>query len=119
MSIYEGQPNPNQRFFEFVRVKDTIAITNPGDVKVNHKTLAKNNGLLEEVERLIKENPDEADGGSGIFARLSEKFTITLKDRSHTLDIPTSNEARQRTIELFRKKTPGWEVRSVGRILKK
>jgi len=117
MPIFKGETDL-AGFRKFLRIKDTIVIANPEDIKVDHESLAEKDGLSEELRKMINENPDEVDAGTAIFAESPCKNpTIRLKDKSHTLDIPKTKRARERTVEVFRKQTPGCDVKNVGRLI--
>lgn len=114
MSIYERPDSTRSYFSKFVRVGEVIAVTDPEDRTTSHESLAKKEGLLETVKKLIKENPDEVDGGFVDFDNSSsQKPYIVLDGTSSTLRVPRNENARRKTIEVFSAKTPGCLVKNI------
>ena len=119
MSIYE-RPDLSKSSYasKFVRVGDIIAVTDPGDTKTSHKSLAEKDGLLGELKRLKRESPDNVDGGTVIFSHSSPQSPyIVLNGTSLTLNIPRDEKARQRTMKLFSAITPGCSIRNIHKFI--
>jgi hypothetical protein len=117
MTEYDGQPNSEKLFYrsKFVRVGDKIIITKANDVNTTHKALLEEDGLLEEFIKISAEDPSQVDGGFIVFSRQSPKHPKiilegTLQGEFHSVKVVYKSNARQITIALFKKITPGYHI---------
>lgn len=95
---------------KFVRVGEHVSVTIPDDTSTPHVTLAREDGIFNEVVTAKVTNPEDVDGGFLMFSKLKEGGSIRIIGSSRGLSIPTVPEARIKTGELFQKLSPGYEV---------
>lgn len=111
MPPYTGPSKERESYdARFIRVEDTLFVTDPTR-SPEHKTLAKEEGILEDIARLKIEKPSEVDGGY-LTVENGFKF-ISLAGMSLSLDLPISEvkkEARSKTVVVFQRLTPGYEI---------
>jgi hypothetical protein len=84
---------------KFIRVRDQFYCSSPGE-RIWHDELAKNDGIIEELEATKKTDPTDADAGTVIVDQ--PKKTIYFRGNSNSLDLPTLDDpekTRLRTIE--------------------
>ena len=94
---------------KFIRVGDRLFTGAPGDMDTNHSDIAKDDGVFTEMQTLKQASPVEVDGGMYFVS----KDKVTVGGSSWTLRIPVevvADEARNKTITLFRQQSPGCEI---------
>lgn len=93
---------------KILRIKEAVYTTDPNVTDIQHIELAKVHGVLEIIELLARQEPDEVDGG------LLELIgtTIVIGGFAATLDIPVTEKARDITVERIKQLSPGYEVYS-------
>jgi hypothetical protein len=108
--------DPKSFFYEddsfqskFLRLGNDIYITEPNDLKTYHKELAEKDKILEKVEYLISNNPDEIDGGI-IFIRGK---IISIGMTSSGFQIPKTERARRLTVQRLQKQNPQFSIREL------
>ena len=100
----ESSPYPSK----FVRVEQTIVVTEAGDYLRRHSVLVREEGLSGQLESVRRTNPDGVDAGT--FSISDGRKTIYIRNESSTLDLPMTKKARENTRDLFEKLSPGYSV---------
>ena len=98
----ESQPGRNDEQ-KFIRLNESIITDYP---EFTHLNIAKNNGILPDLEKIKKQNPNQADAGF----YLVRNEMIYILGNSETLGLPISDKAREITKELFREKSPKHQI---------
>lgn len=110
MPPYSGPSKERSTYHtRFIRVENRLYTGEPDDESVTHKELAKQDGLLETIQRLKKENPREVDAGRYIVSGND----IVVTGDSLTLGIPdefVETEVRNKTVVLFENHSPGCNI---------
>ncbi len=110
MPPYSGPSKERSTYgARFIRVEDRLYTGEPDDEYVTHKELAKQDGLLDSIQLLKKENPKEVDAGKYL---VSGNDIVVIGD-SLTLGIPdefVETEARNKTVALFKTQSPGCNI---------
>lgn len=92
---------------KFLRLGNDIYITEPDDLQTLHRELAEKDKILEKVEYLIGNNPDEIDGGI-IFIRGK---IVAVGLNSSGFNIPKTERARKLTLTRLSKQYPTYSFR--------
>lgn len=110
MVEYEA-PAPGAKYFvKFIRVGERVFTTESQGVTVEHKDLAKEEGILDDIEHHRDEDASMVDAG---FLNVSDDILV-VAGRSGTLDLPDryrrKGEARAKTLDVLSTLTEGYKV---------
>ena len=95
---------------KFVRAGERVFVTQPDDLETCHLSLAKEDGVYEEIVALRETNPQAVDGGH-VF--VEEGGMIFITGGSTSLHIPVRDvfrQARTKTREVFQRQNPDHTV---------
>lgn len=94
---------------KFIRVGDRLFTGAPDDMDTSHSDICRVDGVVVEMQTLKQQNPTEVDGGM-YFVHNNE---VIVSGSSWSLGIPVkvvAEEARDKTVTLFRQQSPGCEI---------
>jgi hypothetical protein len=112
MSIYEA--GASSYYGKFLRVGNVIHVADQRDW--NHEFLALKDGITEQIGGFKATSPEEVDGG---FVDIKDSV-IGVSGFSSHFKIPVQGDmaltmrVRQRTVDLFRAQSPGYDVVDEG-----
>ena len=103
------KPQQEEKYmYKFVRVGEKIYVTEPMDVFTSHRDLAREDGVIIELERLKREEPSSVDGGM-LYPNATTK-EISAESSSFTLGVPVTPEGRIITRDVLQAKLPDYTV---------
>ena len=108
MAEYTG-PSLEKKYYnaKFIRTRDFLFTTEPGDIHASHETFALAEGILGTIEHLKLLNQVDA----GYYGVDNDEHEIALAGDASTLRLPINDEARLETAAAFQRKSPGYTVR--------
>ncbi len=95
---------------KFIRVGNDVYLTDPNDLRTMHVELAVKHKVLERVDYLKSNNPDEIDGGIIFFT----PGVVRVGSASTSLSVPLTNRARMITLDKLKKRMQRYSVREVA-----
>lgn len=110
MTLYQGPDTIKGNMYQgkFVRVGDQVSIGPDNSYRDSHRDIAEEDGLLEALWDLRRQNPLDVDADAGlVYLRRGE---IKVTHHSDTLGLPVTPEARTRSGTVFEQLSPGYKV---------